>query len=280
MTTLSTYGDRTSSASGINNSGQVVGSSAWSGFGTHAFATGLNGSGWSDLGTLGGVFTSSFATGINDSGQVVGGSNLNGGTGMHAFITGSNGQFMSDLGTLGGTYSWATGINDSGQVVGHSFLSGDGSYHAFITGPNGVGMIDLGVLSSNAGSIYSEARGINDIGQVVGGSSIDSNNLIHAFITGADGIGMVDLNSLVTLEDGEFFTYAYDINDLGQVIAGTNNNRAYLLTPDRGATIPEPSTHLLVLTGFGLLGLMIQGRSRSQGLNTPQPLANSLHPFR
>ena len=54
-------------AYGINDAGQVVGSS---GTALHAFITGPNGMGMRDLGTLGGV--GSDAYGINDTGQVVG----------------------------------------------------------------------------------------------------------------------------------------------------------------------------------------------------------------
>lgn len=56
----------------INDSGQIVGDfySISIGGGFHAFITGSNGTGISDLGTLGGVYSS--ATGINNSGQSCG----------------------------------------------------------------------------------------------------------------------------------------------------------------------------------------------------------------
>ena len=57
-------------ASGINDAGQVVGRSITAAGAYHAFITGPNGVGMTDLGTLGGGYSD--ASGINDAGQVVG----------------------------------------------------------------------------------------------------------------------------------------------------------------------------------------------------------------
>jgi probable HAF family extracellular repeat protein len=189
-------------ANAINDAGQVVGQFDTADGKSHAFITGPNGAGMTDLGTLGGY--RSHASGVNNDGQVVGQSETADGH-SHAFITGPNG--MTDLGTLGGSDSFATGINAAGQVTGTS-STGTGGFHAFITGVNGAGMIDLGTL----GLRDSYASGINDSGQVAG-FSMERHGFWHAFITGPNGTGMIDLGT-----SGEWnSSFATGINASGQV---------------------------------------------------------------
>ena len=186
-----------SRATGINASGQIVGTFTTDDFVYHPFLY-SNGTA-RDLGTLGGE--TGVATGINASGQVVGYSaTIDGFT--RAFLY-SNGT-MQALGTLGGDYSSANAINDSGQIVGCSTTTSAGACHAFLYA-NGT-MQDLGTL----GGDFSSAFGINAAGHVVGYSTT-ADGLQHAFLY-ANGT-MQDLGTL-----GGDLSIAYAINDSDQVV--------------------------------------------------------------
>jgi probable HAF family extracellular repeat protein len=238
-------GTVSSSAYGLNASGQAVGGSAtadgngraflYDGTmhdlgtfgGTWSVGYGINGAGRAvgvaataegngraflydgtmhDLGTLGG--TSSEARGINATGQVVGSTGLFGDAESHAFLYDGT---MYDLGTFGGSYSEALGINAAGHVTGSACFVGNDVRHAYFYDGT---MHDLGTL----GGPESVGYGINDAGQVVGASTMDEGNIDpHAFLY--DGT----LHDLGTL--GGAFSYAYCINTAGKVVG-------YSLTTD------------------------------------------------
>jgi probable HAF family extracellular repeat protein len=171
-------GDTLATAGGINDIGDVVGTSGNCELGPIEAVV------WQNrkpinLGTLGGaVFNIAF--GINNRGQVVGQSDLAGDTTHHAFLW-ENGV-MTDLGTLGELpVSLATSINSKTQVVGFS-QDPDGSNTVACLWENGT-VIDLNTLiPADSPWFLIEALGINDRGQIVGFAFNTTTQEAHGFM--------------------------------------------------------------------------------------------------
>jgi probable HAF family extracellular repeat protein len=117
---------------------------------------------------------------------------------------------VRDLGTLpGDTSSEASAINNNGDIVGYS--KGPRGMRAFLW-TEATGMQDLGVLS---GGNSSRALGINDMGAVVGSSTSSSGD--RAFIW-TQQAGMRDLNSAASVTLGVVFVEAHAINYRGEIL--------------------------------------------------------------
>jgi probable HAF family extracellular repeat protein len=224
MREIGDFSGRTSATHAVNRSGEVVGEfldpagAHFRGFVLRA------GQAARPLGTLGG--SESRAFGINDAGQIVGVSSTRYDWSHHAFLW-QDGA-MRDLGTLGGNDSLARALNQRGQIVG-SANTAAGDEHACLFG---VGSITD--LEEVEGAI-SQACAINDAGTVVGWEALPRESP-HAFIW-QEG-RMLDLNRMV-FPPGDFrLTYAYSINDRGQIVGCgrlRGSPHAFLLTPQRPA---------------------------------------------
>ena len=226
--------------SGINNSGQIVGSLYINANESHAFlySDGV----MTDLGTLPGYMLSS-STAINESGQIVGTLLRNVyDNQLHAFLYcdgtmidignlpdgsyitpydindsgdiicyggSTHGVILYSDGTMkpigGDNFDVAYGINNSGQIVGQLYIPYLEHSHAALY--SGGMMTDLGTL----GGVYSEAYGINNSSQIVGQSEILS-GLARAF-SYSDGT-MIDLGTL----PGDNQSRAIAINNSGQIL--------------------------------------------------------------
>ena len=170
-----------------------------------------------DLGTLGG--TMGIPTALNNLGQVVGQSNLAGDQLFHPFLW-TKGRGIQDLGTLGGNTGTTNWINDAGEVAGKADLPGTTPQkHDAVLWKNGA-MIDLKTLP---GDSCSNAYYVNSREQVVGTSEDQTLCLVptggHAFLW-ENGGPMVDLNTLIRAGSSLQLTFAFAINERGE-IAGT-----------------------------------------------------------
>jgi probable HAF family extracellular repeat protein len=239
-------GDDISMVSGLNNLGQVVGTS-WltTDVGTQQAFLWAPSTGMAELTSLGGK--QSVANGISDAGQVVGWFYPGDGF-LHAFVWTANGG-VQDLGQNSG----AIGVNNLGQVVGSaSFASG---LHAFLW-TSQTGLQDLGSLGG-----ISVGNAINQNGQVVGFFRPLSVDTARAFIWTPKN-GMQDLNQLIVGKLSKPLVGATTISAAGQILAYQSNNISFVLTPKMTIAVTssaDPSVVGNAVTFTATVGHAIQG---------------------
>jgi probable HAF family extracellular repeat protein len=181
MIDIGTLGGVFSVVAGLNQRGQVVGSSNVTRDGSvdHAFL-------WErgslhDLGTLGGDF--SFANWIDDSGEAVGGATTPGNLALRA-ARWKNGR-VTNLGSLNDDSdicSLAFGSNSKGQIVGNSISDCNvAPSHPFLW-ENGGPMVDMNsLIPPGSGLVLNEGVYVNEKGEIAGVATLDNGD-VHAFL--------------------------------------------------------------------------------------------------
>jgi probable HAF family extracellular repeat protein len=249
MTALPTLGGNNSVAYAINNQGQVAGTAETSikdptcpAPQVLRFEAAL----WGPAGQVQELpplpgDTVGAAMWLNNYGQAVGSSGTcaNGGVipafdGPHAVLW-QNGV-PTNLGNLGGAMvNLGQSINDLGEVVGCADLAGEVpgfpfvQIHSFLW-TQATGMQDLGTVGTDFSSF---PFGINDNEQVVGASCDEMGNC-RAFLR--QNKAMLDLNALVPANSPLYLTFAFVINDAGEIAGqamekSTGEMHAFVATP-------------------------------------------------
>lgn len=282
------------SATALNNAGDVVGSAYTADHVEHAFIS-RDGQ-IQDLGTLGGP--RSFATAVNSRGQVVGLADT-ADRGMHPFLY-SDGK-MVDLDPSGWYSSaWAYAINDHGQVLmaqGSSpvvYQDGKFTYLNDDLLPAGGYPMRAEALN-NAGDVVGEFRSygdstdtlvyrwnangddpprvianlgpdgyllkalLSDDGQVA--MMVEQSNEVHALLM--QGGRTYDLNELIPSDSGWTIESVMNLNENGQILAAARDANhgamTVVLTPEGqptpAAPMPVPEPSTIALFGTIVGGL-------------------------
>jgi probable HAF family extracellular repeat protein len=243
---LGSLGGSAVEATGINEAGQIVGSSTLAGVGYEAFVwdsvTGMHG-----IGTLGGQWSRGAA--INNLGQVTGTSTTS--ASFERAFTWGEGTGMRSLESGGNTETRGNALNNFGVVTGRDL--GSFTNPAF---PGGMTVWSEGIPETPkplAGTFSSPIpHDINSNGLVVGDIGYSGKPEVEAFLWSHDQ-SFVDFSRMV-INLGEWsLVSATGINDAGQIIGlGRLNGqlRGFLLNP-----VPEPQCIGLAVIGAFVFGI-------------------------
>ncbi len=225
LATLSGAGD--SFAYGINDAGQIVGTSATGGGTSHATLWTMGG-GPVDLGFADGS-TSSVAYKINASGDAVGYSEADSGLRTSTLWSGGRVRDLgAEMGAVGSNVAWD--INDGGTVVGQAPLN-PGFAKGYVWDDTDGGRLAGGSRFYMGGANY----GVNNAGVLVGSGFFfgDPDDAFKSVPDGRGGYFDSDINPA-----GFHFSQARDVNNLdvavGHTSATTDNGWDAVIFDGRG----------------------------------------------
>jgi len=243
-------------ASGINDSGQIVGYySDTSGVG-HGFL--LSAGTYTTIDCPSPYTTSSLASGINSSGQIVGycaapgGISVSYGATRSFLLSGGVLTFLPDApGSYRGASTFAYSINDTGQIVG-SYADGClCTAHGFLLSAGTFTTIDVPGFAASA------AYGINNSGQITGLTQLTwGASFPHGFLLNGGTYTLIDDPDSGT----PYYTWAQTINNFGKVVGvyysnNGANQHGFLLDGGTFTTIDHPNA-----LGTGAFGINSQGQ--------------------
>ena len=182
-------------ATGINKTGQIVGTYYDSDGTGHGFL--WSGGVYTTIDVPGAIWTE--VSGINEAGQIVG-FFWNGSGTEHGFLL-SAGVFTA-LDIPGIREIYPLGINDAGRIVG-VYFDGTWSSHGFLLSGGVVTYLDV------PGAQETSTQGINKAGQVVG--YYYNSGIAHGFLWSGGVYTTIDVPGVVN-------NYAVGINDAGQIV--------------------------------------------------------------
>jgi probable HAF family extracellular repeat protein/VCBS repeat-containing protein len=261
MTTY-TYTKLSTTASGINNLDQMVGTDGGVGF---LYSNGV----YTPINDLLSSNGSTHANGINNLGQIVGDyENSTIGLAPHGFLY-SNGVYTTLAGPQGNVGFVATAINDLGQIVG-TYTDASGVEHGFLYS-NGVYTT---LNDPTSGTIFTVPTGINDAGQIVGHFNLANYTGASAFLYSNGGF--------TTINDplGTYSTAADGINNAGQIVGHYEvgfGGPVYMFTYSNGifTTINDPVGTLPTPLAINDLGQIVGYDQTQPFLATPTPNATA-----
>jgi len=265
-------------ANGINNSGEIVGTTINSSGVQQGFVD--NGGSFTYINVPNAAVTT--VQGVNNAGTIVG-SYLDSGGVTHGFTDVGGTISTFNVSVSGATGTSIMGINSSGQMIGyysdssfvqHGFslvgstvttIGPSGATTSSATGVNASGQIvgytttgfldNGGTYTAVTDGTHTQPNGINTAGQIVGD---------FANTTGEHGF--LDIAGVFTTIDAPLGLGSTDVtglNDSGTMVGyyedAAGNIDSFIATP--AAATPEPSSILLI--GAGVLGLGILRRRRS-----------------
>jgi probable HAF family extracellular repeat protein len=239
MKDLGTLGGTDCTATGINDVGEVCGTSYLSGTTTERAFLWQSSTGMIDLGTLGGSQSKAYA--INSGGQVTGQADTTSGKSsqFHAFqwtpssLNGTTGQ-MKDLGALniGSTFKNSIGyaLTDAGSVVGTDGDNVIPQYAVYWPGTGNTKNLNSMIPANSGFGVLQSAAGINGDGQIVGYGELPNQPIWHAFLL-TPSTAVKSRTAVVILSPGNVAISAADLGGrpfglADETIHVTNGRRA------------------------------------------------------